>query len=279
VDEGELFDNGQPWAFGEYIASCGATCGDGIVQSGEDCDDGNDSNADDCPTTCKPHRCGDGIVRQDLQLGEDDYEYCDDNNRERYDGCGNDCNRCGDGVVGRDELCDDGNEVVGDGCTDCTFDTCGNGVIDEDEQCDDGNDSNADTCSNSCMSTINCRERIIRAGTFLICPEAVTAEEARRRCGDSDTTLATIASPQINEQLVNISSRITVVGDFTYQHVFWIGIRWFDAWRWDSGGALAWSPDWVSEDHARENNNVWLHHDGRWLGAGAQERIGFICNR
>ena len=62
VDEGELLDNGQPWTGGEFTASCGATCCDGIVQNGEDCDDGNDSNDDACLNTCQPHRCGDGIV-------------------------------------------------------------------------------------------------------------------------------------------------------------------------------------------------------------------------
>ena len=100
VDEGEAFDNGQPWVGGEYAAQCGATCGDGIVQNGEDCDDGNDSNADDCPTNCRAHRCGDGIVRQDLQPGEEGYESCDDGNSDDFDGCDMICNRCGDGVIG-----------------------------------------------------------------------------------------------------------------------------------------------------------------------------------
>jgi cysteine-rich repeat protein len=30
--------------------------------------------------------------------------------------------KCGDGVVDGDELCDDGNEINGDGCTGCRLD-------------------------------------------------------------------------------------------------------------------------------------------------------------
>ena len=125
--------------------TCGRTCGDGIVQSGEDCDDANESNADDCLTTCQVHRCGDRIVRQDIQPGEDGYESCDDGNADAFDGCGIDCNRCGDGSVGFLESCDDGNEVDGDGCTNCALDTCGNGQVDEGEGCDEG-DVTSVTC-------------------------------------------------------------------------------------------------------------------------------------
>jgi cysteine-rich repeat protein len=153
VDEGELFDNGQPWEGGEYVASCGATCGDGVVQNGEACDDGNDSNDDACPNTCQAHRCGDGIVRQDLQPGEAGYESCDDENTDDYDGCGRYCNRCGDGVVGVFETCDDGNEVDQDGCTDCALDTCGDGQVNDGERCDDGNREPDDACSQRCTFT------------------------------------------------------------------------------------------------------------------------------
>ena len=34
-------------------------------------------------------------------------------------------------MIGSYESCDDGNEVVNDGCTDCKLDTCGDGQIDE----------------------------------------------------------------------------------------------------------------------------------------------------
>jgi cysteine-rich repeat protein len=139
VEPGEAFDTGQPGAVSEYAYTCGAFCGDGVLQNGEFCDDGNDSNADQCSTNCQAHRCGDGLVRQDLQPGDDGYEYCDDGNREWDDACASDCNRCGDGVVGRFEGCDDGNDIVDDGCFNCVLDSCGNGQVDEGEDCDDGN--------------------------------------------------------------------------------------------------------------------------------------------
>ncbi|MDE0882494.1 MAG: hypothetical protein OSB21_07870, partial [Myxococcota bacterium] len=52
LDEGELFDNGQPAEITEYAFNCGATCGDGEVQSGEACDDGNRIDDDGCAANC-----------------------------------------------------------------------------------------------------------------------------------------------------------------------------------------------------------------------------------
>src|SRR5690606_20746438 len=54
--------------------------------------------------------------------------------------------RCGNGIIEADldEMCDDGNNVGGDGCSEnCLSDeTCGNGYLDEDidtpEECDGG---------------------------------------------------------------------------------------------------------------------------------------------
>jgi len=62
---------------------------------------------------------------------------------------------CGDGRIDEGEECDDGNDVDGDGCTDCMLDSplCPNGEIDEGEECDDGNDIDSDGCTNRC--TIN----------------------------------------------------------------------------------------------------------------------------
>jgi len=68
---------------------------------------------------------------------------------------------CGDGTVNQDEICDDGNQLDGDGCSSrcevekgwkcsgqpsvCTL-LCGNGVIDTDEACD-GQNLNGETCT------------------------------------------------------------------------------------------------------------------------------------
>ncbi len=61
---------------------------------------------------------------------------------------------CGDGAVGCDETCDDGNTHDGDGCSaTCTCETeiCGDGILGCTEQCDDGNTLDGDTCSSECV--------------------------------------------------------------------------------------------------------------------------------
>ncbi|MCH9685780.1 MAG: DUF4215 domain-containing protein [Deltaproteobacteria bacterium] len=67
---------------------------------------------------------------------------------------------CGDGVVETQggETCDDGNDVLSDGCSNCVIDPlwecmgepsdcfkCGDGFLDMDEQCDDGEDLGVDS--------------------------------------------------------------------------------------------------------------------------------------
>lgn len=69
---------------------------------------------------------------------------------------------CGDGIAGEDELCDDGNEVDGDGCdSNCTFTQCGNGVVTGLEKCDDGNAIDGDACTNFCQLGV-CGDGILR---------------------------------------------------------------------------------------------------------------------
>ena len=72
---------------------------------------------------------------------------------------------CGDGQVSRDEACDDGNAVDGDGCdSNCTLSGCGNGVKSAGEECDDGNLSSEDACSASCRLTW-CGDGLVRWDT------------------------------------------------------------------------------------------------------------------
>lgn len=72
---------------------------------------------------------------------------------------------CGNGYVGMNEACDDGNDQNGDGCdnscrvengwtcsgnpSDCQG-VCGDGLVRGDETCDDGNTSDHDGCSGVC---------------------------------------------------------------------------------------------------------------------------------
>ncbi len=109
-----------------------------------------------------PPRCGDGY------LGED--EVCDDGNNSDGDGCSADCGSqeiCGNGLVddAAGEVCDDGNTVSGDGCNEtCRSDeTCGNGVVDDDEECDDGNVMAGDGCSPLCVTEV-CGDGMVDPG-------------------------------------------------------------------------------------------------------------------
>jgi cysteine-rich repeat protein len=97
---------------------------------------------------CTAPRCGNGVVGAG--------EQCDDGNTVNGDACDDNCTtpRCGNGIVGAGEQCDDGNTVNCDACDDnCTTPRCGNGIVDPGEQCDDGNSVNGDPCNNSCVLT------------------------------------------------------------------------------------------------------------------------------
>ena len=49
------------------------TCGDGSTDAGEACDDGNSSNTDACTNACAIAACGDGFIREGVEV-------CDDRN-------------------------------------------------------------------------------------------------------------------------------------------------------------------------------------------------------
>jgi cysteine-rich repeat protein len=94
-------------------------CGNALVEGEEECDDGtenSDTVIDSCRTNCTFAHCGDGVV--------DTGEMCDDRNNVGGDGCSADClsnERCGNGIPdqGTWEKCDDGNDVDWDGCRRC----------------------------------------------------------------------------------------------------------------------------------------------------------------
>lgn len=158
------------------------SCGNGVIETdnGEECDDG-DYNVDygygGCSLSCKPaHYCGDGLLdKVDIDNGEE----CDNGVDNRpvdstdRDACSVACKRinyCGDGKVTDGELCDDGNNVDGDGCSAacvtesgwvctivdqksvCSRIACGNGIFEPNlgEECDDGDRVSGDGCSANC---------------------------------------------------------------------------------------------------------------------------------
>ena len=169
------------------------SCDDGNRTSGDGCS--SDCELEVCEGGhCRVPRCGDGFrdalafrgIQSDGDFRE---EACDDGNQRAGDGCAADCSyveegwvcsapgedcsraRCGDGVVTyryeedgvvRSEDCDDGNDIAGDGCTDCYSPLgckplwvreqepqepeCGNHELDPGERCDDGNSESGDGC-------------------------------------------------------------------------------------------------------------------------------------
>src|SRR5262249_21161337 len=59
---------------------------------------------------------------------------------------------CGNGVLDPGELCDDGNNLDGDGCDgNCSPTGCGNGIVTAGEECDDGNTDDDDCCTSTCQ--------------------------------------------------------------------------------------------------------------------------------
>jgi fibro-slime domain-containing protein len=96
---------------------------------------------------------------------------------------------CGDGIVERNEQCDDGNTANGDGCSrlcqveanwSCPIEgapceylgVCGNGALTSNKACDDGNTASGDGCSADCQT--------VEPG--FIC--RVPGKPCTTRCGD-----------------------------------------------------------------------------------------------
>ncbi|RYE84859.1 MAG: DUF4215 domain-containing protein [Myxococcales bacterium] len=96
----------------ERVPASAPRCRDGKVTGTEACDDGNAADQDGCTNACQTGVCGDGTVGPD--------EECDGAGAETLT-CTVLCRRpgCGDGIVQdeRDETCDDGNALPGDGCS------------------------------------------------------------------------------------------------------------------------------------------------------------------
>jgi cysteine-rich repeat protein len=114
----------------------------------------------------------------DAHIDRDQGEVCDDGNNIDGDGCSHDClsdETCGNGTVdtAKGEVCDDGNTKDGDGCSaDCkSVETCGNGIVDavKGEVCDDHNQVDGDGCSANCKSDERCGNSIVDRTVGEVC--------------------------------------------------------------------------------------------------------------
>jgi fibro-slime domain-containing protein len=193
---GEQCDDGvNSGEYGGCNPDCtrGPWCGDGVVNGSEQCDDGlNDGTYNNCGVGCVlGPRCGDG------ELQEEWGEVCDDGNNEAGDGCSPNCREegiCGDAWVDPGEECDDGMNDGGYGecAPDCVFGPrCGDGVVQEDhEECDDGvNDGSYGACAPGCVLGPHCGDGRQQPG-YEECDDGLTCNagsNARGECAaDAD---------------------------------------------------------------------------------------------
>ena len=194
----EVCDDGNNVGGDGCSADCKSfeVCGNAIVDGGEQCDDGNNINGDACDAQCRFEedapcidvngdgicepgegdptdpidpgdlsRCGDGVVDDEAPF----LEVCDDGNNVNGDGCDATC-RVGDGGgtcvdVDQDGICEPGE---GDPVDPGELSRCGDGVVDDEapffEVCDDGNMMNGDGCSASCQSLEICGNAVVDPG-------------------------------------------------------------------------------------------------------------------
>ena len=134
-------------------------CGDGTQQATEACDDGNRVDEDACTNLCALARCGDGIVREGLGVGEDGLKPATTATRSMRINARPTASLQAAGTVscargplrglGWFERCDDANEDDAGACrNDCQLARCGDGMRrldlqpgeDGAEACDDGNE-------------------------------------------------------------------------------------------------------------------------------------------
>eukprot|EP00163_Fabomonas_tropica_P022558 TRINITY_DN3931_c0_g2_i1.p1 TRINITY_DN3931_c0_g2~~TRINITY_DN3931_c0_g2_i1.p1 ORF type:complete len:1617 (+),score=367.48 TRINITY_DN3931_c0_g2_i1:65-4915(+) len=190
-------------------SNCLASCNGRPVQKKE-CDDGKYNNG--CSTTCEI-LCGFS---------------CTGNIDDKASVC---TSTCGDGIQARDEECDDGNVIPGDGCSatcqrepkwDCQsnpcgrtqcVDGCGSGFKNRTEGCDDGNRNCVDGCSGTCQVECGytCTEDAAGLSVCVSrCGDGVLALGSEE-CDDGNTDAGDGCSPSCTIERVTLSSGVTLL--------------------------------------------------------------------
>ncbi len=261
-----------------------AVCGDGEVEGAEECDDGNEDATDAC-LDCRRARCGDGVMRLDLQPGQPGHEFCDDGNDDAGDACTSECAipRCGDGHVWRGvEECDDGNEIDDDGCRlTCRVARCGDGVVFAGvEECDDGNQIGGDGCGVRCdAETVPADCEAVqgrnRATIYCRTPRR-TWPGAEAFCVEWGGHLITVDNDADQRRLAAYVWR----GDDV-----WIGLNDREeegefVWAGRNSGFRNWSNNEPNNSGNREDcAHLWRQAWGAWNDANCEASFAFFCER
>ena len=223
MDVGEACDDGNQIDEDNCRADCQLNiCGDGkrdqqsdgADDPTEECDEVGAADSATCDSDCTLPRCGDMHTNPMFTpVGAPRGERCDDGDNDSGDGCSADCasmETCGDSYINDDlpttgaacltatgsgtncpELCDDGNQIAGDGCSpnclseeDCRngiLDAQGNGGSNPPELCDDGDTDDTDECRNNCQSGFGC-------GNGFVDNDGPTGTQFDEECDNGSTT-------------------------------------------------------------------------------------------
>ena len=212
---------------------------------------------DACRADCTEARCGDGVVRFDIEDPEDEaYEECDDGDDADVDECLNNCReaRCGDGVLRDDlepeepgfEACDDGNDDMTDACVGlCVMAECGDGYIQENvEECDDADEDNENNCANDCTANFEAwsgfRENVPLASFtdsgWSICHRGTYSEangNLQQVINNCQGSLMMLACKQTNSETVQLAAYATKaevtrdIGNGRESHHVANGVAWY----------------------------------------------------
>jgi cysteine-rich repeat protein len=158
---------------------------------------------------CFPRGCG----NDQLEAGE----VCDDGNNLFGDGCSADCTSdetCGNGIIdpGQGEACDDGNNDSEDGCqAECVLPTCGDGFLDELENCDDGaansNDPDA-VCRTNCTPR-RCGDGVLDTGEVCDDGNQILGDGCMSDCSSDETCGNGVVDFHIDERCDDSSETLS----------------------------------------------------------------------